>query len=503
MYKQKRNPFNAPIVKVAMEDGVMGKANKDGTIHINKDINSPAQIKEIVKHEAVHLDQMNRGDLDYDDNNVYWKGKKYSRSKMKEGAKNLPWEKEAYAKADSPLNMQRPKKNDFSKRKYTKKRRLKEAAQAIGSATKSVADKVKDIDIDLKRKSKKTTKQVFKPLVDAEEQRQEANLIKKENKKPVVQATVNTSKKDKTLPTKVVKTPPPKESMASGFSVKDRIVNPDGSFTYPNTTNIGNVLSASNSNTSKGKPVTTQGINNNQLTRVNPDMPGTNLDAVTNKLWNYYKGKKGADGKPLYDNKYDLRTDLKRDVANLREQRDIAGRMFNFQDRLPLVDGTTDIRTWQDDQRGKMYVKWYDTETKNGVTTPGSYRYAFDDPKNPGQMSKFYTLDDPEVSGSLATTVSNKRFKDYEQSWRNSAEQDAFDRKWGGSRNRSYDGEDGVGVRFNPGNINSWSLINTEEAYNPMNNFRFFQQDADYGTVGGVSYAKSGGYNNRFKRYEK
>ena len=79
MYKQKRNPFNAPIVKVAMEDGVMGKANKDGTIHINKDINSPAQIKEIVKHEAVHLDQMNRGDLDYDDNNVYWKGKKYSQ----------------------------------------------------------------------------------------------------------------------------------------------------------------------------------------------------------------------------------------------------------------------------------------------------------------------------------------------------------------------------------------------------------------------------------------
>jgi hypothetical protein len=36
--------------------------------------------------------------LAYDDKNVYWKGKKYSRASMEEGNKNLPWEKEAYAK---------------------------------------------------------------------------------------------------------------------------------------------------------------------------------------------------------------------------------------------------------------------------------------------------------------------------------------------------------------------------------------------------------------------
>jgi hypothetical protein len=41
---------------------------------------------------------MERGDLDYDDNNVIWKGKKFSRAKMAEGAKNLPWEAEAYRK---------------------------------------------------------------------------------------------------------------------------------------------------------------------------------------------------------------------------------------------------------------------------------------------------------------------------------------------------------------------------------------------------------------------
>jgi len=42
---------------------------------------------------------MKRGDLDYDNQNVYWKGKKYSRKQMQEGAKNLPWEAEAYKKA--------------------------------------------------------------------------------------------------------------------------------------------------------------------------------------------------------------------------------------------------------------------------------------------------------------------------------------------------------------------------------------------------------------------
>jgi hypothetical protein len=45
----------------------------------------------------VHLDQMKRGDLDYTDTDVFWKGKKYPRNKMKEGSKDLPWEKEAYA----------------------------------------------------------------------------------------------------------------------------------------------------------------------------------------------------------------------------------------------------------------------------------------------------------------------------------------------------------------------------------------------------------------------
>ena len=88
---------NTPIYNVNMEDGVMGKANKNGTIILNKDLDA-SQCEKVIAHEKVHIDQMKRGDLDYDDQNVYWKGKKYSRAQMKEGAKNLPWEAEAYRK---------------------------------------------------------------------------------------------------------------------------------------------------------------------------------------------------------------------------------------------------------------------------------------------------------------------------------------------------------------------------------------------------------------------
>ena len=89
---------NTPIYRVDMENGVLGKANKNGTIILNNNL-SPFQEQDVIDHEMVHIDQMRRGDLDYDDNYVYWKGKKYSRKQMKEGAKNLPWEKEAYKKA--------------------------------------------------------------------------------------------------------------------------------------------------------------------------------------------------------------------------------------------------------------------------------------------------------------------------------------------------------------------------------------------------------------------
>ena len=87
-----------PIYHVNMEDGVLGKANRNGTIILNEKMD-PKQAKEVIKHEMVHIDQMRRGDLDYDDKYVYWKGKKYLRSKMKEGSPALAREREANQKS--------------------------------------------------------------------------------------------------------------------------------------------------------------------------------------------------------------------------------------------------------------------------------------------------------------------------------------------------------------------------------------------------------------------
>lgn len=100
-FKMKPAPFKmdeTPVYYVDMEDGVLGKANRNGTIILNEKMD-PKQAKEVIKHEMVHIDQMRRGDLDYDDKYVYWKGKKYLRSKMKEGSPALAWEREANQKS--------------------------------------------------------------------------------------------------------------------------------------------------------------------------------------------------------------------------------------------------------------------------------------------------------------------------------------------------------------------------------------------------------------------
>lgn len=91
---------NTPIYATDLEEGVLGKANNNGTILVSDKITDPKERQSVIEHEKVHIDQIKRGDLDYDEDNVYWKGKTYSREDMKEGAKDLPWEAEAYKKTD-------------------------------------------------------------------------------------------------------------------------------------------------------------------------------------------------------------------------------------------------------------------------------------------------------------------------------------------------------------------------------------------------------------------
>ena len=62
---------NTPIHNVDLEEGVLGKANKNGTILVSDKITDPEERESVIEHEKVHIDQIKRGDLDYDDENVY------------------------------------------------------------------------------------------------------------------------------------------------------------------------------------------------------------------------------------------------------------------------------------------------------------------------------------------------------------------------------------------------------------------------------------------------
>ena len=87
---------NTPLYHLDFEeDGLLGRADKNGNILINKKITDPEQRKDVIRHEEVHIQQLKSGVLDYDAENVYYKGKTYPRSTFDEGNSNLPWEKPA------------------------------------------------------------------------------------------------------------------------------------------------------------------------------------------------------------------------------------------------------------------------------------------------------------------------------------------------------------------------------------------------------------------------
>ena len=97
--RSKRSP-----VPDKLPEGVLGRANKDGTMDIKPGLSAEKR-KKVIAHEQVHLDQFKSGKLDYTDSDITWKGQKIPRTADSkifyngklyiEGAKSLPWEKEA------------------------------------------------------------------------------------------------------------------------------------------------------------------------------------------------------------------------------------------------------------------------------------------------------------------------------------------------------------------------------------------------------------------------
>jgi hypothetical protein len=105
--------YNTPVFKKDLEGDILGEANNDGTIFIDKSLKGEKK-EEAVEHEKVHLDQMAQGKLHYDDNQVTWKKDTKSPSRVykrvggqlidektgesaQEGG-DFEWEREAYKK---------------------------------------------------------------------------------------------------------------------------------------------------------------------------------------------------------------------------------------------------------------------------------------------------------------------------------------------------------------------------------------------------------------------
>lgn len=101
-----------------LERGVAGKAHRDGTIEVDPNL-SPVEREKTIAHEKQHVKDIKAGKLDYDDNFVYWNGKKYPRKNGKikykgnwieEGHPSLPWEKKAYDAEPSTKEIKEKKK---------------------------------------------------------------------------------------------------------------------------------------------------------------------------------------------------------------------------------------------------------------------------------------------------------------------------------------------------------------------------------------------------------
>ena len=80
---------------------------------------TPVEREKTIAHEKKHVEDMKAGKLNYDDNYVYWNGKKYERKNGKikyngkwyeEGHKSLPWEKRAYDAEPTTKEIKKRKK---------------------------------------------------------------------------------------------------------------------------------------------------------------------------------------------------------------------------------------------------------------------------------------------------------------------------------------------------------------------------------------------------------
>ena len=100
-----RTPKNTKIVRKDLDPGILGEANMDGSIFIDKDVPKGSALeKRVIRHEGVHAKEMKQGKIAYGDDYVRDGNKTYHRKNGKikyngkwheEGSNVFPWEKRA------------------------------------------------------------------------------------------------------------------------------------------------------------------------------------------------------------------------------------------------------------------------------------------------------------------------------------------------------------------------------------------------------------------------
>jgi hypothetical protein len=98
-----------PVIRVPLEEGVMGEANMDGSIYVNENIIPGSyEDRKIINHEMRHATDIKIGKLAYEDDHIMYNGRKFPRmdingvdminvdGEWKEaGDTGFPWERDA------------------------------------------------------------------------------------------------------------------------------------------------------------------------------------------------------------------------------------------------------------------------------------------------------------------------------------------------------------------------------------------------------------------------
>ena len=98
-----------PVIRVPLDEGIMGEANMDGSIYVSDKLDPNSfQYRQTINHEMRHATDMKIGKLAYDDDHIMYNGERFERQNIggvdsilvdgewkEAGDTGFPWEDDA------------------------------------------------------------------------------------------------------------------------------------------------------------------------------------------------------------------------------------------------------------------------------------------------------------------------------------------------------------------------------------------------------------------------